>query len=93
MGVWIRDIRERSGLNELQLRRTLKSLEGKKLVKSVKAVGTTKKSYVLYGIEADDSLTGGTFYSDQQLDSEFVQTLLQLCISMLQVSVVFHISL
>jgi len=84
MGIWIRDIRERSGLNDLQLKRILKSLEGKKLVKSVKAVGTTKKSYVLFGIDADESLTGGTFYSDQQLDSEFVQTLIHICVSMLQ---------
>lgn len=83
LGVWIRDIRERSGLNDTQLKRILKSLEGRKLVKSIKAVGTTRKSYILYGIEADESLTGGTFYSDQQLDSEFVETLIQVCVTML----------
>lgn len=43
LGVWIRDIRERSGLNDTQLKRILKSLEGRKLVKSIKAVGTTSK--------------------------------------------------
>ncbi|CAD5209473.1 unnamed protein product [Bursaphelenchus xylophilus] len=83
-GVWIRDIRDTSGLSDTQLRRVLKSLEQKRLVKSVKAVGTTKKCYILFNIDADDSLTGGTFYSDQQLDSQFVQTLIQVCVTMLQ---------
>uniref|UniRef100_A0A1I8AZA7 DNA-directed RNA polymerase III subunit RPC6 n=1 Tax=Meloidogyne hapla TaxID=6305 RepID=A0A1I8AZA7_MELHA len=79
MGVWIRDIRERSGLNDLQMRRVLKALEQRKLIRSIKAAGTTRKTYILCGLEADESLTGGTFYSDQQLDSEFVQTLIHVC--------------
>lgn len=85
LGIWIRDIRDRSGLNETQLRKVLKTLEQRKLVKAVKAVGTTKKCYMLYNLEADDTLTGGTFYSDQQLDSEFVIRLAQVCINFLQV--------
>lgn len=85
MGIWIRDIRDRSGLTEAQLRKVLKALEQRKLVKAVKAVGTTKKCYMLYNLEADDTLTGGTFYSDQQLDSQFVQTLVNVCINFLQV--------
>ncbi|CAD5207101.1 unnamed protein product [Bursaphelenchus okinawaensis] len=83
-GIGIKDIRDQSGLSETQLRRVLKSLEQKRLIKSIKAVGTTKKCYILYNIDAGDSLTGGTFYSDQQLDSQFVQTLIQVCVAMLQ---------
>ncbi|KAI1730664.1 RNA polymerase rpc34 subunit domain-containing protein [Ditylenchus destructor] len=84
MGIWIRDIRDRSGLTDTQLRKVLKTLETRRLVKSVKAVGTTKKCYMLFNLEGDESLTGGTFYSDQQLDSQFVQTLAQVCIKYLQ---------
>ncbi|KAI6229049.1 DNA-directed RNA polymerase III subunit RPC6 [Aphelenchoides fujianensis] len=83
-GIWIRDIRDRSGLPDAQIRKALKALENRKLVKSIKAVGTTKKCYILFGVNADDNLTGGTFYSDQQLDSQFVQTLIQVCINLLQ---------
>ncbi|KAI6178728.1 hypothetical protein M3Y98_00533000 [Aphelenchoides besseyi] len=83
-GIWIRDIRAQSGLSDAQIRKVLKSFEQRKLVKSIKAVGTTKKCYILYGVEADENLTGGTFYSDQQLDSQFVQTLIQVCITLLQ---------
>lgn len=85
-GIWIRDVRVQSGLSDTQLRKVFKVLEQRKLVKAVKAVGTTKKCYILYNLEPDDSLTGGTFYSDQQLDSQFVQTLAQVCVNLLQVS-------
>lgn len=83
-GIWIRDIRDRTGLSQTQMRKVLKVLEQRKLVKSIKAVGTTKKCYMLYDVEADESLTGGTFYSDQQLDSHFVETLAHICVTMLQ---------
>lgn len=36
-------------------------------------VGTTKKCYMPYDAVEDVSITGGTFYSDRQLDSELVQ--------------------
>lgn len=88
-GIWIRDIREQSGLTEPIIRRVLKGLEQKKLVKAIKAVGTQKKSYILFNVDADENLTGGTFYSDQQFDSQFVQTLVQFCVRMLQVSYIF----
>lgn len=99
-GIWVRDLREQSGLTDAIIRRVLKGLEQKKLVKSIKAVGTQKKSYILYNIDADENLTvrnylnkllynfyfqGGTFYSDQQFDSQFVQTLVMFCVNMLQV--------
>ncbi|KAH7728318.1 RNA polymerase Rpc34 subunit family protein [Aphelenchoides avenae] len=83
-GIWIREIRDQSGLTDTQLKRVLKQLEQRKLVKAVKAVGTTKKCYMLFNIEADSSLTGGTFYSDGAVDSQFVQTLVQVSITMLQ---------
>ncbi|CAP38924.1 Protein CBG22296 [Caenorhabditis briggsae] len=75
-GIWIKELREGTGLNQLQLRKTLKSLETKKLIKTIKAVGSTKKCYILFDLEPDMALTGGTFYSDQQLDSELINTLI-----------------
>lgn len=78
-GIWIKELRDGSGLNQLQLRKTLKSLETKKLIKTIKAVGTTKKCYILFDLEPDMSLTGGTFYSEQQLDTELINTLISVC--------------
>lgn len=84
-GIWVRDLREQSGLTEPIIRRVLKGFEQRKLVKSIKAVGTQKKSYILYNIEADESVTGGTFYSNQQFDSQFVQALIDFCVNALKV--------
>lgn len=83
-GIWIRELRDGSGLSQIQLRKVLKTLETKKLIKTVKAVGTTKKCYMLFSLEPDTSLTGGTFYSDQQLDSELIHTLVSVCTGYIQ---------
>lgn len=108
-GIWIKELRDNTGLAVSQMRKVLKSLENKKLIKTVKvspiffflryeriarekqistnyfqAVGTTKKCYMLTSFEPDTSLTGGTFYSDHQLDSELIHTLVSVCTSFLQ---------
>ncbi|VDN51266.1 unnamed protein product [Dracunculus medinensis] len=83
-GIWIRDIRDKTGLSMQFLRKILKGLEQRKLVRAIKSVGNTKKCYILHSVDPDDSLTGGTFYSDQQLDSQFVDTLVEICISMIE---------
>lgn len=80
LGIWLRDIRQTSGLMQTQLNKVLKSLETKRLIKSVKCVNATKKKvYMLYDLEPDRSVTGGTWYSDQDFESEFVEILNQQC--------------
>ena len=79
-GSWIRDIRSQSNLGQTQLNKVLKSLESKKLIKSVKTVNATKKKvYMLYNLEPDHSVTGGAWYNEQDFDSEFVEILNQQC--------------
>ena len=80
LGSWIRDIRSQSNLGQTQLAKVLKTLEGKKLIKSVKTVNATKKKvYMLYNLEPDHSVTGGAWYNEQDFDSEFVEILNQQC--------------
>jgi len=38
-----------------------------------------KKVYMLYGIQPDRSVTGGSWYTDQDFDSQFVDTLIMMC--------------
>ncbi|XP_064485508.1 DNA-directed RNA polymerase III subunit RPC6-like [Ornithodoros turicata] len=84
-GIWIRDIRMKSGLVLTQLNKILKNLESKKLIKAVKSVSASKKKvYMLYNLEPDRSITGGAWYSDQDFESEFVQVLNQQCYRFLQ---------
>jgi len=85
LGSWIRDIRGQSNLGQTQLTKVLKSLESKKLIKSVKTVNATKKKvYMLYNLEPDHSVTGGAWYNEQDFDSEFVEILNQQCYRFLE---------
>ncbi|CAK9293509.1 unnamed protein product [Gordionus sp. m RMFG-2023] len=80
-GIWIRDIRYKSNLLLAQLNKIVKNLETLKLVKSIKAISASKKKlYMLYEIEPDQSLTGGSWYSDQDFESEFVEILNNQCL-------------
>uniref|UniRef100_G3MKQ0 DNA-directed RNA polymerase III subunit RPC6 n=2 Tax=Amblyomma TaxID=6942 RepID=G3MKQ0_AMBMU len=79
-GIWIRDIRNKSGLVLTSLNKILKSLESKKLIKAVKSVSASKKKvYMLYNLEPDRSVSGGAWYNDQEFESEFVEVLNQQC--------------
>ena len=80
VGAWIRDIRAKSNLGQTQLNKVLKSLETKRLIKSVKSVNATKKKvYMLFNLEPDQSVTGGAWYSENDFEAEFVEVLNQQC--------------
>jgi len=67
------------------LNKVLKILESKKLVKSVKAVGASrKKMYMLFELEPDSEVSGGVFYADQEFDMQFVDLLNQQCVKYLR---------
>ncbi|CAG7730005.1 unnamed protein product [Allacma fusca] len=84
-GIWIKDIRFKSNLNQTQLNKILKILEGKRLIKPVKSVAANKKKvYMLFELEPDRSVTGGAWYSDQDFESEFVSILNQQCLRYLR---------
>jgi DNA-directed RNA polymerase III subunit RPC6 len=84
-GIWSRDLRFKSNLNMTLLNKVLKSMEGKKLIKSVKSVSASrKKVYMLFDIEPDRSVTGGAWYShDQDFEVEFVDVLNKQCLRFL----------
>ncbi len=83
-GIWIRDIRFQSNLSQTQLNKVLKNMESQKLIKSVKSVAASKKKvYMLNEIEPDRSVTGGSWYSGNDYESEFIEVLGQQCLRFL----------
>jgi DNA-directed RNA polymerase III subunit RPC6 len=75
-GIWIKDIKSKSGLHTQLVNSNVKSLEKKMLIKAVKSVKTpTRKVYMLYELEPSVELTGGAWYTDQELDVEFIDQL------------------
>ena len=80
-GIWIRDIRTEAGkMNHVQVTKILRTLESKKLIKSINSVQVPKKKvYMLSELTPDESVTGGAWYSDQDFESEFVEILNDHC--------------
>lgn len=79
-GIWIREITIKTNLKTLVLNKILKSLESKKLIKAVTSVNASKKKvYMLFDLEPDRSLTGGSWYSGKDYEGEFVDVLNEHC--------------
>lgn len=79
-GIWIRDISTKTNVKSLAFNKALKSLETKKLIKSVQSVNANKKKvYMLFDVEPDRSVTGGAWYSGKDFESEFVEILNEQC--------------
>lgn len=75
-GIWTRDIKLASNIPQHMLTKTLKILEQRSLIKSIRSVvSKSKKLYVLFDVVPAKSVTGGPWYSDQEFDHEFVSEL------------------
>ncbi len=75
-GIWSRHIKARTNLHITVINRTLKTLESKSVVKCVKSVQhPTRKIYMLYDLEPSIEVSGGPWFTDSELDVEFVQLL------------------
>mmetsp|Transcript_8850 Transcript_8850/g.25517 ORF Transcript_8850/g.25517 Transcript_8850/m.25517 type:complete len:282 (-) Transcript_8850:212-1057(-) len=79
-GMWTKDMKFHSNLQQPQITKILKTLESRKLVKSVKSVtGGNRKVYMLYELEPSRELTGGAWYTAHEFDSEFIEALREAC--------------
>ena len=64
----------------MQITKSLKILESRKIIKCVHAVSAkTKKVYMLYEIEPSRELTGGAWYSGSELDEDLINVLHDQC--------------
>jgi DNA-directed RNA polymerase III subunit RPC6 len=72
-GIWTRDIKNRTNLQNNSLTKILKLLEGKCLVKAVTSyTGKNKKLYMMFNLTPSRELTGGPWYTDGEFDYEFI---------------------
>ena len=75
-GIWTRDIKSATNIPQHQLAKTLKTLEQRNLIKSVRSVTSkSKKLYMLYDATPTKDITGGPWYTDQEFDHEFIEEL------------------
>ncbi|KAJ1969394.1 34-kDa subunit of RNA polymerase III (C), partial [Dispira parvispora] len=79
-GIWLKRIKARVGLPSTTVTRCVKRLEQKLLIKAVTSVkNPTQKIYMLYDLTPSVELTGGPWYTDQELDVDFIETLSTQC--------------
>lgn len=76
-GIWSKTIKARTNLHQHVVSKCLKSLEGQRYVKSVKSVKfPTRKIYMLYNLQPSVDVTGGPWFTEGELDVEFINSLL-----------------
>ncbi|PSC67959.1 DNA-directed RNA polymerase III subunit RPC6 [Micractinium conductrix] len=82
IGIWTRDMKQRTNLQQPKVTKILKALEERLLVKSVKSVqNASRKVYMLYELEPAKELTGGPWFGPDAFDSEFVAVLQETTLS------------
>ncbi|KAI8920789.1 hypothetical protein PhCBS80983_g00444 [Powellomyces hirtus] len=75
-GIWIKQLKDRSGLHTQLANTVIKNLEKKNIIKWVKPVKTPhKKVYMLFELEPSTELTGGAWYTDNEMDMDFIEQL------------------
>ncbi|GMM44932.1 DNA-directed RNA polymerase III subunit C34 [Pichia kluyveri] len=76
-GIWTKTIKAKTNLHQHIVLRCLKSLETQSYIKSVKSVKhPTRKIYMLYHLTPSIDVTGGPWFTDSELDTDFIDSLL-----------------
>ncbi|KAI0363406.1 hypothetical protein BV20DRAFT_1058085 [Pilatotrama ljubarskyi] len=80
-GIWTKHLKAKTELHQTVIDRCLKSLTQKQLIKAVKSVKfPTRKIYMLAHLEPSVEMTGGPWYTDNELDTEFIKLLCSACL-------------
>ncbi|KAI9093081.1 RNA polymerase Rpc34 [Phlyctochytrium arcticum] len=75
-GIWLKQLKDRSGLHVQLANTVIKNLEKKNIIKWVKPVKNPyKKVYLLFELEPSTELTGGAWYTDNEMDMDFIEQL------------------
>lgn len=79
-GIWTKTIKAKTNLHQHIVQKCLKSLENNRYIKSIKSVKhPTRKIYMLYNLQPSIDVTGGPWFTDSELDTEFIDTLVEVC--------------
>ena len=80
-GMWTKEVKQKSNLPQVKITKIFKTLETRKLIKSVKHVAhQNRKVYMKYDLEPSREITGGAWFTDQEFDSTFVNQMRRLCL-------------
>ncbi|KAG9445920.1 hypothetical protein H6P81_012048 [Aristolochia fimbriata] len=79
-GIWIADVKRELNIQDTLLKKSIASLETRKLIKPVTSVqGRSRKVYMAVEFEPSAEVTGGHWYSDGNLDTDFITVMKSQC--------------
>lgn len=77
-GIWTKTLKAKTNLHQHIVSKCLKNLEHQRYIKSIKSVKhPTRKIYMLYHLQPSIDVTGGPWFTDSELDTEFIDTILE----------------
>ncbi|KIY67359.1 hypothetical protein CYLTODRAFT_397289 [Cylindrobasidium torrendii FP15055 ss-10] len=83
-GIWTKHLKNKTNLHQTVIDRCIKTLVSKNLIKRVPSVQhNTRKIYMLASLEPSVALTGGPWYTENELDTEFIDTLKKACLKLI----------
>lgn len=75
-GIWTKTLHGKTNLHHNVITRCLKTLEAQRYVKQVKSVkNPTRKIFMLASIEPSLEMSGGPWFTDAEIDTEFIDNL------------------
>ncbi|RDW87565.1 DNA-directed RNA polymerase III subunit Rpc34-like protein [Coleophoma crateriformis] len=76
-GIWSKTIKSKTNLHDAVFRSSIKFLETKGLIRDMKTVEhPNRKMYIKSSIRPSDRATGGSWYTDGEMDEEFISMLM-----------------
>lgn len=76
-GIWTKTLRAKTNIHQHIVARCLKLLENQRFIKLIKSVKyPTRKIFMLYNLQPSIDVTGGPWFTDSELDTEFIDSLL-----------------
>ncbi|KAI5785945.1 RNA polymerase Rpc34 [Geopyxis carbonaria] len=76
-GIWSKTLKAKSNMHTTTMTKCLKTLEQKRYVKVIQSVKyPTRKIYMLYELTPSIEVSGGPWFTDSELDNEFINELL-----------------
>jgi len=80
-GTWLLELKKKSNMTSVQIKKILKKLEKKEIVKSVKSIQAKNKYiWMLAELEPPNEITGGIWYGGSEFDKEFVELIYDKCL-------------
>jgi DNA-directed RNA polymerase III subunit RPC6 len=90
-GIWSKTIKAKTNLHDSTFTGCIKHLSSKSMISEMKSVEhPTRKMYIKSSLSPSDRATGGPWYTDGELDEEFIETAMKLLFDYVKKRTFYH---